>query len=388
MNFTKKLHLKENFPLALISLMLLLNFITSNTLNSKESNKCFILALEGGGDKGAYQAGVLKGMMNKLEKEKRSYDIVTGISVGSINAGSILTFPKGQETEAADFLLQAWRNIKGNSDIYQNWQFGVLQGLLFKNSIYDASPLKTLLEATLKNRKISRKFVIGATRAKDGKYQTWDETEISQISDLITVIRSSAAMPVLFSSIKNNEEYYMDGGVLNNIDIFSGINKCFDMGFKEEDIVVDVIRCKPNKLVQVKDVSEFTSLKMLGRYIDISTNNFFMSELNEIYKNFPDVNYRYLITPEKDLPSSFPPLNFTKEEVEKMIAIGIEDGEDFIKKYKNGNWREALELHNNSRKMKYSRNEWLMRKKGKESKILESSESDNSSFSSSMKFLD
>ena len=104
---------------------------STKCLNPKmeKAEKCYVLALEGGGDKGAYQAGVLKGMMNKLEKEKRPYDIVTGISVGSINAGSFLTFAKGEEAEAADFLLDAWRNIKDNSDIYQNWNYGILQGL-------------------------------------------------------------------------------------------------------------------------------------------------------------------------------------------------------------------------------------------------------------------
>ncbi len=344
----------KNIYIILIFLGIVLN--SAICLNSEKNEKCFVLALEGGGDKGAYQAGVLKGMMNKLEKEKRPYDVVTGISVGSINASTFLTFEKGQEAEAADFLITAWKNIKGNTDIYKNWKYGIAQGIFFKNSLYDASPLKDLLLRTLKDRKISRKFVIGATQARDGIYKSWDEEDIKTIEELVNIVRSSAAIPVIFPSIEQKGEYYMDGGVINNVDVFSGIHKCLDMGFEEKDITVDIVRCKPNKEIEEVDVSKYNSLQMLQRYIQISTKDFFMNTIEDVIRNFPNVNYRYLISPNVPLPSSFPPLNFTDEEVERMIKIGIDDGENVVMKYGDeGNIKEINKDYKDSMKLKYQR---------------------------------
>jgi predicted patatin/cPLA2 family phospholipase len=345
----------RNIYLKLVFLGIIL--LSAKCSNSKKNEKCFVIALEGGGDKGAYQAGVLKGMMSKLEKEKRSYDIVTGISVGSINAATLITFEKGQELEAADYLVTAWKNIKGNKEIYVEWPYGIAQGIFFKQSIYDASPLKDKLSSTLKDRKISRKFVIGATKARDGNYATFTEEDVKTIDDLINVVRSSAAIPVLFPSILHKGEYYMDGGVINNVDIFSGINKCLEMGYEEKDITVDIIRCKPNKEVEeVEDISKFNSFKMLMRYINISTKNLFMNTIESVLRNFPNVNYRYLIYPVKELPSSFPPLNFTEEEVEKMINIGIEDGENVVTNHgDSGNVRSLYKEFMDSKKSKQKR---------------------------------
>jgi NTE family protein len=61
-------------------------------------------SLRGGGDKGAYQAGVIKGLIDNLPSNKTDYDLVTGISVGSINAAAFSVFEIGKEKEAADFL--------------------------------------------------------------------------------------------------------------------------------------------------------------------------------------------------------------------------------------------------------------------------------------------
>ena len=57
--------------------------------------------MEGGGDRGAYLAGAFKKMTEIMPAEETSYDIVTGISAGGLNAGAISFYPKGNEKEAA-----------------------------------------------------------------------------------------------------------------------------------------------------------------------------------------------------------------------------------------------------------------------------------------------
>ena len=46
-----------------------------------------------------------------LDKNEVQYDVISGISVGAINAAGISLFPKGQEEEATQFMIDKWNNI-------------------------------------------------------------------------------------------------------------------------------------------------------------------------------------------------------------------------------------------------------------------------------------
>lgn len=59
------------------------------------------MVLEGGGDRGAYQAGAIDGLVSQLPKEDTSYDIVTGISAGSLNGGLLALYETGDEANAS-----------------------------------------------------------------------------------------------------------------------------------------------------------------------------------------------------------------------------------------------------------------------------------------------
>ncbi len=70
----------------------------------KSDDKCRILVLEGGGDRGAYHAGAFHELVNNLPSEEVAYDIVTGISVGALNGLALSFFEKGDEKNASKFL--------------------------------------------------------------------------------------------------------------------------------------------------------------------------------------------------------------------------------------------------------------------------------------------
>ncbi len=78
--------------------------------------------MSGGGIKGAYEAGVLYGMYNaeQNDKSKFAYDFVSGVSAGSINAGALAMFEKGNEGNAFGILSDTWANAK-SENIYKNW---------------------------------------------------------------------------------------------------------------------------------------------------------------------------------------------------------------------------------------------------------------------------
>ena len=54
--------------------------------------------MSGGGSKGSYEAGVLFGLVNNdQDKSKYAYDVVTGVSAGSINSVAVSLFVPGDE---------------------------------------------------------------------------------------------------------------------------------------------------------------------------------------------------------------------------------------------------------------------------------------------------
>ena len=81
---------------------------------------CRALALEGGGDKGAYEIGALRGILESLDPSEVEYDVITGISVGAINAFGLSLFPTGKEWEASDFMLNFWQDLT-QEDVFQTW---------------------------------------------------------------------------------------------------------------------------------------------------------------------------------------------------------------------------------------------------------------------------
>ena len=103
-----------------------------------ESKKCRAIVLAGGGSWGAYEVGVLKGFTSDPSKaDDFKYDVVTGVSAGSINAMAVAAWPIGQEKDMAEWASGLWANLK-TSNVFQNWEpASVVTGVLEKSGIFD-----------------------------------------------------------------------------------------------------------------------------------------------------------------------------------------------------------------------------------------------------------
>ena len=84
---------------------------------SEENGKCLGLVLKGGGNKGAYEAGAIYALVKNLHPHEVRYDVVSGISVGALNAAHVATYPKGEELKMAEDLVQMWTDIS-QADLY------------------------------------------------------------------------------------------------------------------------------------------------------------------------------------------------------------------------------------------------------------------------------
>jgi predicted acylesterase/phospholipase RssA len=84
-------------------------------------------------------------LVDSLPADEAKWDVITGISVGSINAMGISQFAQGDEKNMANWLIDLWYKI-GKEDVYKPYIGGILTGLLYERGIYNTAPLKKTLQ--------------------------------------------------------------------------------------------------------------------------------------------------------------------------------------------------------------------------------------------------
>ena len=118
----------------------------------------------------------MKGLVESLPASESQYDIVTGVSVGAINALPLSRFAKGQESEAVTFLTNFWTQFK-SKQFYNDWLGGYIEGLFWQTGLYDTTPMKTTIaDKLIPNDKFERMLVVGSTNLKDATFVTFNST--------------------------------------------------------------------------------------------------------------------------------------------------------------------------------------------------------------------
>lgn len=158
------------------------------------------LVLSGGAFKGLAHVGVLKA----LEENNIKIDAIAGCSMGAIIGAFYASGRTPKEIE--EFVVkQNFRSVL-NFSIYS----------LSKLGINPADKMRQLIEGFTGVTKFSELKIplyINATNISR-------ETEVVfHRGDLFTAIRASIAVPGIFSPLKINKDYYLDGGVLNNMPV-------------------------------------------------------------------------------------------------------------------------------------------------------------------------
>ena len=106
--------------------------------NLQFGKTCTALVLSGGGVNGAWEAGVIWGLLHYGNPKDYKYDVLSGVSAGSINSAGLSGFKIGQELAFSEWLSNVWDTIQAD-DIFKDWKGGIAHGL-FEPGIYDDSP--------------------------------------------------------------------------------------------------------------------------------------------------------------------------------------------------------------------------------------------------------
>uniref|UniRef100_A0A0G4HL83 PNPLA domain-containing protein n=1 Tax=Chromera velia CCMP2878 TaxID=1169474 RepID=A0A0G4HL83_9ALVE len=286
---------------------------------------CRVLCLSGGADRGSYEAGAIQALTQMLPDNQTGWDVITGVSVGSINTAASRFFDVGEEDAWADFLVEVWRDVQRDR-VYKNWPFGPLEGLFFQTALFDTSPLKEFVSSKFKEiggqTKGERRIAITATDMKGGFSHSWNETLAAE--DLVDAVMASSAMPGLFPPHQVNGSVYSDGGILENVNVMGGIKRCLVDGIAErvEDISIDIVTCAP-PTPQALTVSQDKTVSVLLRSLVVKDFENSIQSVREALDEYPEAHFRYIVMPREPLVGL--ELACDQESIQANMKRGFQD---------------------------------------------------------------
>lgn len=273
------------------------------------SSKCFALAFSSGDQSSAYQAGVIQGFAQTMAASDMAYTAVSGVSGGAVNSVLMANYEVGQESTAADRMVQFWSD-SATTDLYKDWVGGIANGLLFKGGLWNDAPTLDFLKSELSDVAAVHRWIdIGLTDVLQGKYSDFTESQLTG-DELYNVLYAEFAQAGFFPPVEYEGTSWFDGSTIWDLDVFSVVNKCQET-HADADIVVDVVLTS-EKTLPVVDASEYKSLQMLWRYLKVARYYSSMDGLLRAQFAYPNITFRHIVAPTGDLPSSIYPLVSTK----------------------------------------------------------------------------
>ena len=215
------------------------------------------LVLSGGGARGAYEAGVLRYILEAVPRElgrPARFDIISGTSVGAINAGW-LAATIDEPTYCHERLWYLWRNLAFQEVVKLSWREifrnvrrlfddspdagdidsirggrigGTLDTSYFDRLIHEEVPFSRLARNIERN--VVESLTISATDIATSRTTIFVHSRLPQlppwtrdprrypVAGPMTAekILSSAAIPILFPAVRVGDRWFCDGGLRQN----------------------------------------------------------------------------------------------------------------------------------------------------------------------------
>ncbi len=348
-------------------------------------NPYLLLAMQGGGAYGSYQAGMLA---EYFALGGQAYDGGYGVSVGGLNVAQLfgtsdgdLGTSRAQQAQNAAQLVELWeKEISSDASIYVPRETSGLltegaRRLLGKNlhgdlavavlrktdSVYDTKPLRKIVEKHLNGKKWHDAVRVGAVHLEQGEFVEIPLAHPPQGMTAVDAVMASAAIPIVFPPVKG----YVDGGVTDVTplsEVFGQFRKArnrhVSSGFAVAPQELHIMRASAfpspqpgtyNRVVSIieRTLEIFVDNTDREDYTRAAMINEFASRLDEtLSKASPDVlsafaEFRshyslidiYVIGPSKSEMGKFSDSarSFSKSAVKEGIRLGRRRMADFLK---------------------------------------------------------
>lgn len=162
------------------------------------------LALSGGGTRGFAHLGAIKA----IKEHGIVPEIIAGVSAGSI-VGAL--YADGEDAEEALMALTSKRLLR------------FFELIVPRSGLVKMTGFERILRNTLKAKNfedLQIPLLIFAVNINTAKLVRFDK------GDLITAIKASSSIPVIFPPVEIEGQYYLDGGIINNFPVDALRNDC------------------------------------------------------------------------------------------------------------------------------------------------------------------
>lgn len=169
------------------------------------------LVLSGGGSRGSWQAGAIK-FLGEVYPE--GFDLVTGTSVGAINATGVAMYRKEDFPRASEWLHETWiNNVTSTKDI---WQLRFPLGIpaLWNPSVGTNKQLEVLLDKladidAIQNSGVQVRY--STVDMLSGDLVNYTGEDLLEYG--VAPIMASASYPMAFPPVQIGEHWLSDGGL-------------------------------------------------------------------------------------------------------------------------------------------------------------------------------
>lgn len=276
------------------------------------------LVLGGGGAKGSYEVGVFKA----LRKLHMKFDIVTGVSIGSINGAFYVAneykkcLKMWQKITTSDLFDVAIGSKMSKEDIKLLVKQMSTGGISFSNAYNFLK--KNINEEKVRKSKIDYGLVTVSLTNKKPRFLTKEQIPYGKLVDYICA--SSICYPFVHAQ-DINDESFIDGGFYDGIPI----NLAIDMGATEilaVDLSVFAINKKPKDknikvdVIKMKDKTPLT-LTFTKEY----ANKNIKYGYNDTMKHFNKLDGKFYTFRKNDLDKSYNELNKYFVEILKSTIL-------------------------------------------------------------------
>lgn len=296
------------------------------------------LAISGGGDDGAYGAGLLLGWT--AHGDRPEFAVVTGISTGALSAPFAFL---GSDYD--DKLKRIYTETTAD-DIFNKEP---ILGLLSGDAAADTTPLKRLIASYVDQQMVrhiaeeydkGRLLLIGTTNLDQSRAIIWNIGAIAKSTDprarelIVEVLRASASIPGAFPPVmldvtvggKRYEEMHVDGGAMAQVFLYPPslrLKAIERMRPGHKDIAYIV---RNGRLFRAETSVKRQTMAIAGQAISTMTAANGMNDLYRIYlttrRDGVDYNLAYL-EEDFDVPYEGP---FDKTYMNTLFEYGFRKG--------------------------------------------------------------
>ncbi len=294
------------------------------------------LVLAGGDIKGAYQAGAIEAVL----RDGWVPDIITGISVGALNAGLLAEFAGFGEWEGAGRRLgDFWRN-----EVTRPGQFVSMRGWLdmalrFGGNrwagVMDTAGLRQRVSEVMHYGDLARcpaEVFVGAACLRTGQIVYAD---VVRQKGSLDWIMASASIPILMPGTWINGDLWHDGGIRD----IAPLAKAIELG---ADQIVVIATSPAQTEVLGTDWKAESLIGQVSRTLDVMCTELLANDLataenvnDLVVEGAGDPKHRYLdievIRPSQVLRVSSV-TKFTQRDIQQMVTLGSVDAQLVIDK--------------------------------------------------------